>query len=332
MTSPSLTLGSALLAFSPSLSLLLFLVLPKPQLLILAIGSAFAYLTSALFSSAVWWLLRFIFGNSDVDASSSWGSLLILVLPSVICQYVVRCYFVKTYFKVEKVIQKSVAKHQAETESDESEEDHDDQQHNETNALQLQLNDLSCSLASGTGYALFHSLFLYGTLLASESNEQYTTGKDRDGTLYQPSCPFPSLIHGALICGMFSILDVIWMMCTFYGMRRRTLYSNENGGSRIHLFLEGLSFWKGLPDSLEGGHAALGLVLLSHLGASLVLAPNMQEGGCQLSLPLLGLVVVLVGILFVRGVRGHYLPEDQRRRIEGLGEEERVNHNDHHVD
>ena len=103
------------------------------------------------------------------------------------------------------------------------------------------------------------------------------------------------------------------------------LYSNDNGGSRIHLFLEGLSFWKGLPDSLEGGHAALGLVLLSHLGASLVLAPNMHEGGCQLSLPLLGSVVVLVGILFVRRVRYHTKRVNGRVHILSRRRENRIN-------
>ena len=227
------------------------------------------------------------------------------------------------------MIQKSVAKHEAESEG---EHNNNNNSHNETNALQLQLNDLSCSLASGTGYAFLHSLFLYGTLLASESNEQYTTGNERDGTLYQPSCPLPSLINGALISGMFSILDVIWMMCTFYGMRRRQRTNSTTLGQSIR---EGLSFFfAGIPDSSQGGNAALGLVVLSHLAASLAMAPNStQEGGCKIALPTLGTIVILVGILFVRGIKGHYLPEDQRRRIDGLLEEEEEELvNDHHVD
>jgi hypothetical protein len=108
-----------------------------------------------------------------------------------------------------------VAKHEEETlaaaayanggGSDNDDDDNNDsqqqqqQQHAETNALQLQLNDLSCSLASGCGYAMLHSLFLYGTLIASESGEAnsydgggaYAGGggsTGHGGTLYQESC------------------------------------------------------------------------------------------------------------------------------------------------
>ncbi|KAL7502674.1 hypothetical protein ACHAWX_000518 [Stephanocyclus meneghinianus] len=329
MTSPTLTLGSALLAFSPSLSLLLLFVSPKPQLLILAICSAFAYLMSALFSSALWWLFSLIPGSDD-----GWGALLALVLPSVLCQCIVRCGFVKMYFRVEDVIRRSVAKHEAETAA----ESHDNSgDHAETNALQLQLNDLSCSVASGAGYAFLHALFLYGTLLASESGEQYssTNSTPRDGTLYQSSCTaLPSLINGALISGMFSILDVLWMCSVFYGMRRRSMYFTYNNHTMAKSIIESMMFWNGLPDSLKGGNAALGLVVVTHLAASFSMAPNMKEEGCRISLPLLGAIVVLVGVLFVRGVRGHYLPQDQRRRIGGMrGEDGRDGGtSEHHVD
>ncbi|KAL7505001.1 hypothetical protein ACHAXN_002542 [Cyclotella atomus] len=329
MTSAALSFGSALLAFSPSISLLLFLVIPKAQLLILAICSAFAYLLSSLFSSAFWWLFRLIPGSNN----EGWSSLLTIVLPSVLSQYFVRCYFVKMYFRVEKVIQKSVAKHEAENNSNTSD---DSEGHEETNALQLQLNDLSCSLASGAGYAFLHSLFLFGTLLASESGEQYSNnGTERDGTLYQPSCSLPSLIHGALIAGLFSILDVVWMMCTFYGMRRRAaVYSNggNSAGMIGGTIKEGLSFITGgLPDNSKGGNGALGLVMVTHLAASLALAPNMKEEGCKVSLSCLGLIVVLTGVCFARGVKGHYLPVDQRRRIEEMGSGDVVG-SEHHVD
>ncbi|KAL3793972.1 hypothetical protein HJC23_009455 [Cyclotella cryptica] len=328
MTSPALTLGSALLAFSPSLSLLLLFVSPKPQLLILAICSAFAYLISALLSSALWWLFSLIPGSDD-----GWGALLTLVLPSVLCQCIVRCGFVKMYFRVEDVIRRSVAKHEAETAA----ESHDHRgDHAETNALQLQLNDLACALASGAGYAFLHSLFLYGTLLASESGEQYTSGGGtaREGTLYQASCTaLPSLINGALISGMFSILDVIWMCSVFYGMRRRSIYSTQHNGTMSKSIIEGMMFWNGLPDSSKGGNAALGLVVVSHLAASLALAPNATAEGCRISLPLLGAIVILVGVLFVRGVGGHYLPQDQRRRIGGMrGDDGGGGRIEHHVD
>ncbi len=117
------------------------------------------------------------------------------------------------------MIRRSVAKHEEETLAaaaayanngtgnydDENDNNNNDfqqqqqQQYAETNALQLQLNDLSCSLASGCGYALLHSLFLYGTLVASESGEAnsydgggaYAGGggsTGHGGTLYQESC------------------------------------------------------------------------------------------------------------------------------------------------
>ena len=263
--------------------------------------------------------------------------------------------FVKLYFGVEEVIRKSVAKHEAESQllmdptnstsnnNTATANGAQQNQHAETNALQLQLNDLSCSLASGTGYALLHTLFLFGTLLASESHEPnnyygnlgtgggyYGGGGGSTGyggTLYQTSCGgIPSLVNGALVGCMFSILDVGWMMLTFYGMRRRQqqqqLQQQELQRRRGPLILlcDGLSFFKGIEDTPQGGNAALGLVLVSHLLASLVLAPNgiMEEDGCKISLPSLGGVVILVMGLFLRGVKGHFLPMDQRERIQEL--------------
>eukprot|EP00569_Conticribra_weissflogii_P005812 CAMPEP_0171337726 /NCGR_PEP_ID=MMETSP0878-20121228/6865_1 /TAXON_ID=67004 /ORGANISM="Thalassiosira weissflogii, Strain CCMP1336" /LENGTH=401 /DNA_ID=CAMNT_0011839385 /DNA_START=25 /DNA_END=1230 /DNA_ORIENTATION=- len=371
-----LSLGSFLVAFSPSLSLLFTVVFPKPQLVILSITAAFFYLLSAFFSSLFWLPVP------DGSAAKEGGiaTLLALTIPSVIFQMAGRCSFVKLYFRVEGVIRRSVKRHEEETiaatharnndnrshrssnrnndstnnydDDDDDEGSNDGDPHAETNALQLQLNDLSCSLSSGCGYALLHSLFLYGTLLASESGESSTS---TGGTLYQPSCSdVPSLIHGAVIACLFSILDVMWMMLTFFGMRRRALYgghgndNNNNNSSNINnnmhnpyngratssntttwklsqwkrTVLESLTFLspKGLSDSFSGGNAALGLVFYSHLLASLVLAPNglMERDGCLISLPCLAGVVILVGVLFKTGVKGHFLPEDQRRRILGL--------------
>lgn len=232
MTSPSLTIGTALLAFSPTLTLFFLIILPKPQLTILSVVSAFAYLISALGSSLFWLLFNAIFqftsNNNNNNTTGSIGALLALTVPSVIVQHVVRVQFVKLYFSVEDVIRKSVAKHEAE-ESDANNTTNNNNNNNaESNALQLQLNDTSTSLASGTGYALLHLLFLFGTLLASESHEgslyygnlQNTGGyygggggsTGHGGTLYQASCgSVPSLVNGALVGMMFSILDVCWM-------------------------------------------------------------------------------------------------------------------------
>jgi hypothetical protein len=352
MTSPSLTLGSALLSLSPSLTLFFLIILPKPQLVILSVCAAFAYLISASVSSIVWIILNAIFHFNGHDANggsdgSSIGEFLALIVPSVFLQCVVRAQFVKLYFGVEDVIRKSVAKHEAENEhhAGNNNTGSNSDAHAETNALQLQLNDTSTSLASGTGYALIHNLFLFGTLLASESNEgsnYYGNINDiggyygggggstgHGGTLYQYSCAgMPSLMNGALIGMMFSILDIIWMMLTFFGMRRRQIMQLQQqqqrgiGGGRgvLSCLHDGLSFWKGMDDTTQGGNAALGLVLMSHLLASFVLAPNgiMIEDGCKISLPCLAGVVILVAVLFFRGVKGHFLPMDQRTRIQEL--------------
>ncbi|KAL7496274.1 hypothetical protein ACHAWT_004825 [Skeletonema menzelii] len=374
MTSPSLTIGTALLAFSPTLTLLFLIILPKPQLTILSVVAAFAYLLSAFGSSLIWLIVNAIFQFTNRNQENSIGALLALTVPSVLMQWFVRMQFVKLYFGVEDVIRKSVAKHEAEESMDMTTNNttnnttgtHQQQQHHaETNALQLQLNDLSCSLASGTGYALLHTLFLFGTLLASESHESnnyygnlqtaqgyYGGGggsTGHGGTLYQNSCSsssMPSLVNGALVGCMFSILDVVFMMLTFFGMRRRQQYyyyqqqQHHRGGgggatgssivrpppprssSLFQLLRDGLSFCNnnGINDTIQGGNAALGLVIISHLMASLALAPNgiMEENGCQISLPCLAAVVVLVVGLFWRGVKGHFLPVDQRERIQEL--------------
>lgn len=215
MTSPSLIFGAILLAFSPTFSLLFTIIFPKPQLVILAVCAAFAYLLSALLSSLVWLIITKATG--DYIFNSSIGTLLALAIPGVISQMILRCFFVLGYFKVEHVIRRSVAKHEEETllataanpttttanngtrEEGTGGSVDDENTHAETNALQLQLNDISCSLASGCGYAIMHSLFLYGTLVASESGEAnsydgggaYAGGggsTGHGGTLYQESC------------------------------------------------------------------------------------------------------------------------------------------------
>ena len=227
MTSPSLTVGSILLAYSPTASLLLLIVFQKPQLVILAVCSAFAYLLSALLSSVIWLITSSIDGAVNGDPSSGVGlgggvgTLFALSIPGVACQMLLRCLFVSVYFRVEDVIRRSVAKHEEEEraaaeyrnggaaasnnvggsnaeQQQQQQQNSPDDAHAETNALQLQLNDLSCSVASGCGYALLHALFLYGTLLASEGGESgsYNDGvyaggggsTGHGGTLYQSSC------------------------------------------------------------------------------------------------------------------------------------------------
>ena len=133
---------------------------------------------------------------------------------------------------------------------------------------------------------------------------------------------------------MFSILDVMWMMLCFYGMRRRvsTSTTQQNNTSTIQALIQGLTC-QGISDSVSGGNAAIVLVAMTHLIASLVLAPNSGEDGCKISLPLLGGVVLWVMIILRRVMRkGNFLPEDQRLRIQGMQLGLRSVDQSHHVE
>ena len=103
-------------------------------------------------------------------------------------------------------------------------------------------------------------------------------------------------------------------------------------GSTIQALISGLTC-QGFNDTSSGGSAAILFVGITHLLASLVLAPNGSENGCKISLPCLGGVVLYVGILFRRVTKkGNFLPEDQRRRIQGMQLGLRNVDQSHHVE
>jgi len=382
-------IGSMLIAFGPTSSLLLLIISSKPQLVILAICAAFAYLLSALASSLLWMISTSAFDGPSSDT----GTALALSVTGVACQMILRCSFVAGYFDIENAIRKSVGEHEGEvaaaanyaagytagstddgdgnannadgtTASNGSANGSSDDEHppnnngaattstttvSETEALQLQLNDLSCSLASGVGYAILHSLFLYGTLLASEGRESnsyddagsYVGGGGSTGyggTLYQDSCiAIPSLLNGAVIAACFSLLDVAWMMLCFYGTRRimRKKSSQRNGGGNSNnrsfpsrtregvgrsILLRTLTC-RGFDDddtdsTTSSGYAALLFVTITHLLASLVLTFNSYTNGCVISLPCLAMVVLWVMAVLCNIVRkNQFLPVDQKSRI-----------------
>ena len=208
--------------------------------------------------------------------------------------------------------------------------------------LRLELNDWSSALAAGTGFGGMHSIFLYGTLLASESGNL--------GTLYQPSCSvMPSLVNSAIMANIFSVLDVFWMLFTFYGMRRRRdagTFESEGGllssssppppcsavGGGVRAppgrapstvsFADDLASEGGsglapyqLANDKRGGNVGLFLVLLSHCAAALSTVPNAYDDGCLVALPCLASVLVVTGLVFKVTCSGHYLPNAQRRRL-----------------
>ncbi len=272
----------------------------------------------------------------------------------------------KIYLKVEAVIEKSIQNHEmeeyernqmrsrsrsnnsstgrnkADDEEEEEEEKNDDTaaaaegtEVSESSLLRLELNDLSCSIAAGIGFGGMHTVLLYGTLLASE-------GGRLNGTLYQPSCAImPSLMNSAIMAFWFSILDIVWMMVAFYGVRmwenhlqyklsqtsgnqngnananananlvqNHTVFTAYNTGAAI---MNEWSFGKGRVS----GKSALLFMVASHLLASCATTLNIiiPANGCIVSLPLLA--VVTVGIIATCWVylKDSFLPEGQKQRI-----------------
>ena len=197
----------------------------------------------------------------------------------------------------------------------------------ESALLRLELNDISCSIAAGVGFGGMHAVLLYGTLLASEGG--------RLGTLYQPSCSFmPSLINSAFMAFWFSILDVVWMMIAFYGVRvwelhlqykqsqllsqqqqhqqgqQHTFFTAYNHGAAI---MNEWSFAKGRVS----GKAALLFMILSHLCASLTTTLNViiPVNGCIVALPLLTFCAIWIMVMSWIYLKDNFLPESQKQRI-----------------
>jgi hypothetical protein len=280
MTTAALAWGSAFVAFGPFASLLFGIAWHKAQLIIVVTTSAFAYLLAAFLSSLIYLMLNAIgIGNSVVS----------ILLPGVVFSFISKCYFVKLYHKVEKVISVSIARHE-----ERQEEFH------ESAKLRLELNDWACGIAAGTGFGGMHAVMLYGTLLASEAGNV--------GTLYQQSCPaIPSLALSAVNAFLFSLLDIVWMLLTFYGMGKRKELQVETSPLRC---------WGAfLGNSKRGGDKALAICFVTHLMAAFVTAPNASYQGCHISVPLLVFTVCITALLFWAGVSKIYLPENQRLRL-----------------
>ena len=297
MTAASLIWGSAFLAFGPAMSLLFLVTYQKAQLIIVVTTSAFAFLLSALAASFVWWIFDLIgVGKYAV----------VILFPGVISQFFFRCSFVALYHKVERVIQVSIRNHE------EQQQQHPQQQRadnvvtsatndpalSESARLRLELNEWACGIAAGTGFGGMHAILLYGTLLASEAGNL--------GTLYQPSCPgIPALVLSAMHTFLFTILDIIWMLLTFFGMRRRRT------GEESVVTSSGLGALLG--NERKGANWALGLVFVSHFCASLATIPNIFQNGCTVSVPVLAVVTIVTGLLFWAGASRIYLPASQQR-------------------
>ena len=285
MTSFALTLGCALLAFSPTLSLLLLFAYSKAQLVIIVTTSSFFQLLACLLAA----LLHLPFKSLPLGAQG----VFIIIPTSVIAQALSRCAFVHCYHKVETVIEKSIARHEQQerqsnarnnsnisNNNDGNDNGNENEGPSESQQLKLELNDVSSGIAAGVGFAFFHTVMLYGTLLASENSRQ--------GTLYQESCTMmPSIFNSAIMAFFFGILDMVWMLMTFYGMRRIRDYRlilaqrqqvNANASTYANATINNIgignsrnenvnadALWSVKSDKI-GGNAALALVVVTSAG------------------------------------------------------------------
>lgn len=258
MTSPILALGCSLIAFSPTTSLLILIIAKKAQLVIIVTSSAFAYLLSSLLASGIWFVLPGFIRSSPF----------FLIPVGVASQFFLRVIYVRGYMKIENLICSLTRQSQS-----------SDQTGNENALVRLELNDWSCGIASGVGFGGMHAIMLYGTLLSSEFGNL--------GTLYQPSCPLvPSLVLSAINAFLFSILDIIIMLLTFYGTR----LWRRNDPTRF------------FPNEInpQKSESILFLVFCFHLFAASLTSFNLMDNGCYFSLPLISLVVLISGFFFTK--------------------------------
>lgn len=328
----ALALGSFAIAYAPLLALFALIVYRKAQLVILVTTAAFFFLLSATASSMIWFLLAHVAGLDGPLAA---------IAPSVLCQFLARCAFVAVYHTVERVIRVSLQNQQHKEETDAALP----QPHNNTNTttttnnnnnnmatpethtttnnntitnndsvrLHLELNDGSSAIAAAVGFGGMHAILLYGSLLASEITH------NNMGILYQDSCPaVPSLAVSAVLTNFCSILQVFWMLLTFFGMRRRLLFhrgesssSSVPGPSEDDIPCTNPSSrcrgsWLG--NSRNGGNCALLWTLISHATAALATLANTQTNGCLVSLPVVGGTVLVTAYLFWAGCGRIYLP------------------------
>ena len=307
MTTASLAAGGALLAFGPAGALLLVLVSHKANLVIVVTTSAFAYLCSAVVSALLWLPVP----------EALRGNPYVIIFPSVAVQFFFRAGYVWLYHRIEDTVEKSIERHSVARARGQTRRqqqhggpsDQSDDSENDPARLRLELNDWSSGLAAGCGFGGMHAALLYGTLLASEVGNL--------GTLYQPSCDImPSLVNAAVVAALFSICDCLWMLLTFFGMRRRR-DKRDRLGAGFGAGADALAAPYHISNDRWGGGMALVLVALSHAGASLCTVPNSVANGCVVALPCLGGVTALTGAFFWIAISGHYLPPAQTTRVGG---------------
>lgn len=300
MTTPALALGSGLVAFGPLIALFSMIIYQKAQLVIVVTTAAFFFLLGSTAGAFAWKIFHMIGFYGPLAA----------MLPAVLTQFLARCGFVTLYHRVEQVIQESIEKESSDstrnTTTNQSALDSSSSTHPtdkdwaEIAKMRLQLNDAACGVAAGVGFGGMHAILLYGTLLASEMSTNV-------GVLYQESCPaIPSLAVSAVYALCFFILDIFWMLFTFFGMRRRSQYHRGEGERERGA----PGSWLG--NSRKGGNMALLWVLITHFAASILTTADYFKNGCYVSVPAVGAVVLFTAYIFWAGAGRIYLPRDQQ--------------------
>ena len=298
MTTSALALGSGLIAFGPLLALFSMIIYQKAQLVIVVTTAAFCFLLGSTVGAFAWSIFHYI---------GFYGPLAAMI-PAVLSQFLARCGFVALYHKVEAVIQESLEKEEDETRQTTNESNGDSNSGNhptekdwaEIAKLRLQLNDAACGVAAGVGFGGMHAILLYGTLLASEMSNNV-------GVLYQESCPaIPSLAVSSVYALCFFILDLFWMLFTFFGMRRRLNYHRGEGEREYRA----AGAWLG--NSRKGGNLALLWVLITHFAAAILTTADYFKNGCYVSVPSVCAVVLFTAYIYWLGVGRIYMPADQQ--------------------
>lgn len=154
----------------------------RPQLYIISLAAAFAWLMSMLSTGIFWSMVQ-------LSGENVWP---VTVIVAVLFQEAARFVFIYCFRRTEKIIKNS---------------------NNYTDDM-LPMNDISTSLAAGIGFGTMHSLMMAGSLIAA-SGGNGTLFEDSCPHI-------PVVLTVSLTALGFTILDVIFMMLGFVAERKRS--------------------------------------------------------------------------------------------------------------
>lgn len=179
----TIEIGCALLAFSP-LAWLLLKISQRPQLVIVALGGAFAWLFCMLCIGVLWVSIVSWFGEARYPA--------ILIVSSVLQNYF-RGIYVGFYRRTERQLKGS----------------------SELCDQVMPLDDRTCGLAAGIGFGGMHALVVCGSVLASGSGSGSISGD-----YFSDACPLLPLSWTiALFCLAYFAIDMVLTPMAFLAER-----------------------------------------------------------------------------------------------------------------